>query len=618
MILIVTALKAEANELIKRLKLKHKNAPFPLYENDDFVLVICGVGRERCSAAVGWVFGKYTSFDGALNLGCAGSLDNAVKRGTLCLGNIIEASDNPRVYIPDILYEHSLHECKLRTYDHMVSNIDKPEQNVICDMEAYGFAAAVSGFITNDRYVCLKLISDNVYNSVTVTNEDLLELFEESSDAIMTFLYEFAGYCGSCAKENDIEGSDLLSAIAKKYSLTEARKNILKNELHNTLVYYNSVPSLNLLPELEGGEKKHSAKAFDELIYNLKHNINCVCADMDTSNVKAHRRCFRHIYVEEDIADTEYVQNILSKLKSAVVVKVPSYTAVFCRKKQNVRQQAYGKALVLAKARGELLYKGSDYCNAFGFDKFYYCSSVMGCIYDCSYCYLQGLYSSAHITAFVNTEDFFAEIDKVNDGTEMLVCCSYDSDILALEPILGTVDKWLDFAKARPNITLEIRTKSAATMPFDERVPIKNVIIAYTLSPSSAAREYELYTPAPSARLRAAQALASKGWRVRLCLEPVLAPVVNEELYFELADEIAKSSSVYSFEDIVVGGFRMNTPYFKRIAETRPNCKLFANPFLQERNGGMFYEKEQAVTARLAEHIRKNANIDVVCFNNEQ
>lgn len=614
MILIVTALKAEAGELIKRLKLKHRNAPFPLYENDDTVLIICGVGKEKCAMAVGWAFGKYKSFDGALNLGCAGSLDDSIAYGTLCLSNIVVSENEPKVYIPDIFYKHNAHECKLCTYMHTVNNSTIYEQNVICDMEAYGFATAVSAFITNDRYACLKLISDNASSNNNVSSEDIAKLFFDKADDILSFFDSFKQYCVLCREKQNNTLSDVLSIIADKYSLTEARKNILKTELHNAFVYYGSVPDINKLPELEGKEKKHSAKAFEKLIYELKHNINCVLVGNNENKSTLQRSFFRHVYIEEAVANTEYVKNILSKLNGAKAIRIPSYKAVFCRKKQNIQQQARNKNLILAKATGELLYKGSDYCNAFGFDRFYYCSSVMGCIYNCAYCYLQGMYSSSHIVAFVNTEDFFSEIDKINDGSKMLICCSYDSDLLALDGVLNTADKWLDFASSRPNITFEIRTKSAVMLPFNGRMPVDNVIIAYTLSPDAVAKEYEPYAPALSARLKAARRLADAGWRVRLCVEPVLAPVVDEQLYFELADEIAANALSCDFEDVVIGGFRMNTPYFKRIAELSPHCKLFANPFLKEHDGGMLYEASQNIVQLLAKYIEQKTQLRTVCF----
>ena len=50
-------------------------------------------------------------------------------------------------------------------------------------------------------------------------------------------------------------------------------------------------------------------------------------------------------------------------------------------------------------------YEGAPVCQDFGNTNFYYCSTMMNCIYDCSYCYLKGMYPSGHMVLFVNIED---------------------------------------------------------------------------------------------------------------------------------------------------------------------------------------------------------------------
>ena len=618
MILIITALKAEAMPIIDRLALKRVNAVFPTYANNDFALVICGVGMEKCAAATGWAFGHFANIVGAINIGCAGCGDSAIDYGELCVGNIVEHESKSRAYVPDILYKHGLHECRILTFDEEVRNYNAKAENTLFDMEAYGFVCAAFCFLTNDKCTCLKYASDDVHKNISVSNEELRKLSESVADDVIGFVFKFKAYCEAYSKtEQEDILTNIIDTVSDRYSLTESRRNILKKELHNAYIYYNAIPDLNLLPELQGAQKKHSAAAFEELLGNLRKNINCIDCRKREQETYSSRNCFRHIYVERDILDTEYVQSVISKFKNTSVVPVPDYKSVFNRKKQNARNQLQNKNLILAKAYGALLYKGSDYCNAFGFDKFYYCSTVMGCIYGCRYCYLQGMYSSSNIVAFVNIEDFFDEIDKADDGSRFLVCCSYDSDILALDKILNTVEKWLDFAESKPNVTFEIRTKSVGISSLLKRKPVENVIIAYTLSPESVRRKFELYTPSLSKRLSAAECLFRHGWRVRLCVEPVLAPVVSENDYFELADEIIKSASTNRYEDIVVGEFRMNGKYFQQIASLHTECCLFANPYISYHDTAAFYEGSKECVLRISEHIKQKTGLKVICFQSD-
>ncbi len=62
----------------------------------------------------------------------------------------------------------------------------------------------------------------------------------------------------------------------------------------------------------------------------------------------------------------------------------------------------------------------------------------MNCIFDCAYCYLKGMYPSANIVVFVNLEeDIFAEVERVLENHPLYLCVSYDTDLLALEPLIG-------------------------------------------------------------------------------------------------------------------------------------------------------------------------------------
>ncbi|SVD49612.1 uncharacterized protein METZ01_LOCUS402466, partial [marine metagenome] len=52
----------------------------------------------------------------------------------------------------------------------------------------------------------------------------------------------------------------------------------------------------------------------------------------------------------------------------------------------------------------------------------YYFSHMLNCIYDCRYCFLQGMYRSAHYVLFVNYDEFFGAMDAklmAHDGEDV-------------------------------------------------------------------------------------------------------------------------------------------------------------------------------------------------------
>lgn len=609
MILITTALRAEAEAIIERLRLKGTKGPYDVYSSSDYVLVITGVGCLRCAACVGWAFGNFENIKGAVNIGIAGGC--GLCTGETVIASSVEYSGSRYIQIPDTMYNNgSVKECRCVTSDTVVKNVQGDTECAVYDMEAYGFMSAVSSFLTNDRMAVLKLVSDNVNGDRIPSADEVKALVKSGIDDIHAFLDVFSKYCNAANAAPSFEHH--IDVISAEYCLTQSQTARLKKALHNSYVYNGTLPDLDKLPLSLNGTKKQNTLAFERLMDNIRRNVDCTRVEKAEIHC-VRRRSFRHIYIENDIFNDAETKRIIAGFPDANIVKIPHYKAVFNRNKQNFNAQQCGKDLILARSHVSNAYKGSDYCNAFGFDKFYYCSTVMGCLYNCEYCYLQGIYPSANIVAFLNTEDFFEEIEKLTNGERALVCCSYDSDILALDGILGTVKKWLDFAKRNPRITLEIRTKSANISPFScEALP--NVIIAYTLSPESVCREYESFAPPLNARLVAADTLAGAGWRVRLCMEPVLVPIVETEDYFLLADTILQHCRQFDYEDIVVGEFRMNRSCYNKIAEHKHYSKLFHNPFEHVDGEYTSYLDSEKAVAQIAEYLRNNTDKRIITF----
>ncbi len=607
MILITVAMRHEAKPVIDALGLKNIKARLPVYKNDDYILVITGVGRENSAMATGWAFGCFDDIVGAVNFGIAGS--DGISKGELCLADVVGADTSDYVQISDIADDFGMGFCNVITVDKIQSDTVDASLRTVYDMEAYGFMRAAGTFLTNDKTVVLKLISDNLTDVSMVFANEVTSLVNENIEKIKAFLVKFAKYCREDVILLDFKAQ--AEEISRHYRLTASQTAILKAQLHMVYVFYGASPDMQALPAVQDKSKAANNRAFDELIYNLKNNINCDEIKKQGKE-QVNTNHFSKIYVEDGI-DESIVKQISQKLPKARIINVPHYKSVFNRSRQNISRQQSGKSLILARATGTLVYKGSDYCNAFGFDKFYYCSTVMGCLYNCEYCYLQGIYPCANIVAFVNTEDFFRELEEKIADEPALVCCSYDSDITGLDGILGTVKLWLDFARRHPSITLEIRTKCAALKPF-EGEPVDNVIIAYTLSPDSACREYETRTPPASMRLKSALRLAEKGWRVRLCVEPVLAPIVADAEYISLADDIINACQLTKFEDIIVGEFRMNKACFAKIAEQRAESKLFHNPYSEETGTYVSYRGANETVNKIADRIKENSDTKVIVF----
>jgi spore photoproduct lyase len=253
---------------------------------------------------------------------------------------------------------------------------------------------------------------------------------------------------------------------------------------------------------------------------------------------------------------------------------IDHYKEVFNRPSQNFAAQSYSKKLILARKEGKFLHEGSQYSDGFGHEQFFYASSVMGCLYDCDYCYLQGLYPSANTVLFVNLENAFEQLLPYL-GKKTLVATSYDTDTLAIESLTGQTQRWLAFAAEHHHLHLEIRTKSANIKALKNATPNERVTLAWTLSPQEIVDQYEHATPSLEQRLKAAEEAIVLGWNVRLCIDPVIYTQNFDILYPKLIETIFTTVNPDTIEHLTLGSFRMSQSHLRTLKKLRRSDVAF-------------------------------------------
>jgi spore photoproduct lyase len=299
---------------------------------------------------------------------------------------------------------------------------------------------------------------------------------------------------------------------------------------------------------------------------------------------------FSHIYVEEGARDYPNTRRILAHFPDAQVVEICHYKDVFCRSHQNYSLQKQTPCLILAEKQLHPVYEGSSLCQDFGNQHFYYTSPVMNCIYDCEYCYLQGMYASANIVVFVSLEESFRQVEVLLREHPVYLCISYDTDLLAMENILGYGKAWSDFALLHPDLTIEIRTKSANEAALCNLTPAKNVILAWTLSPESVTDQFEHRTPTFTQRLACIRKAVEMGFEVRLCFDPMVYTKDWKSRYGEMIVKTFLALPEDKIRDVSIGVFRISQDYMKQMRKQRPYSLIIQYPFENER--GVFHYKQ--------------------------
>lgn len=322
---------------------------------------------------------------------------------------------------------------------------------------------------------------------------------------------------------------------------------------------------------------------------------------------------FSHIYVEKNVLENDITRAILSRFTSSEIIEIDRYKDVFNRKNQRFALQKAHQSLILGEKHNDLVYKGAPFCQSFGNDNFYYTSFVLNCIYDCEYCYLRGMYPSGNIVTFVNTEDYFREIENISQGKEIFLCISYDTDLAAMEGLFGFCGLWYEFAKTHKNITIELRTKSADMGFLEGLEPLENFIIALTLSPESTAQSHEYKAPSLEKRLSAGKKVLKTGFPLRLSFDPVLSIDNYEEIYKDFVCKCFSAIPPEKVKDIGLGSFRISPTYLKNMRKNYPASLIAAYPYVIS-HGAYTYpeEKRRQLISFVESCIKKYINADKI------
>ena len=311
---------------------------------------------------------------------------------------------------------------------------------------------------------------------------------------------------------------------------------------------------------------------------------------------------FTHIYVEDEAKHYPLTRCVLERFPHAVVIPIDRYLDVFGRPRQHFAAQKRAQQLILAVKHPPFIYPGAPVCHDFGHRHFYYTSVALNCLYNCEYCFLQGMFPSAHLVLFVNVEDYYGEAERLLQRHPVYLSISYESDLLAMERIVPYVRSWIDFASRHPSLTVEVRTKSAGYQALASLRPPDNVILAWTLSPEAVIRRHEPLTPSLAARLKSARQAAEDGWKVRLCFDPLLYVPGWRELYRRCIETTFAAIPPAGVHDISIGVFRVPREYLKTMRKQRPDSALLHFPY-ENRRGVLSYPA--SVAAEMIRFVRE-------------
>ena len=274
------------------------------------------------------------------------------------------------------------------------------------------------------------------------------------------------------------------------------------------------------------------------------------------------------IYYESKIKDLPLIHQIFKQFKNSEKIEIQHYKNLFDAKIWNYKSEPL---IILAKQEHIAIHPTpKNYW--FPWKSFFFKPSL-NCFFNCKYCYLQWTFRNRFPVFFLNYEDMKKEIinqiekERNNwfDGQITFYASNY-ADLLATENISHFHENFLPFCEHLPdNVLLETRTKSAnITTLLDYaknlnwKPPTQKMEIAFSLSPSTIAKKYELWTASFDEKLNAISQLLKKWFRVGLRFLPLL-PVENfQQIYSEFLDEVITKIDTNKISSIAIAPLIFN------------------------------------------------------------
>jgi len=310
------------------------------------------------------------------------------------------------------------------------------------------------------------------------------------------------------------------------------------------------------------------------------------------------------IYIEEQVVDEPLTRRICERFPRATRIPCNHYGEIFNRRGQNFRLQKQKPALILARKQRQLVMDAPPVYGLNG-KHHYYFSPMLNCVYDCRYCFLQGMYRSAHQVIFVNHSDFKTAIREklaLHNGEPAWFYSGYDCDSLAYDTVTGFVDSFIPFFRELPHARLELRSKSTYIRSLSGHTPIDNVIVAFSFTPETISRALEHGVPTLEKRLLSIRKLQAQGWKIGLRFDPLIYCQDFQHHYRQLFSQVLTQLETESLHSVSLGSFRLPKPFFDNMRRHYPDDAFLSGPLelrRQDEQRDMIAYKETLETAMI-------------------
>jgi spore photoproduct lyase len=244
-------------------------------------------------------------------------------------------------------------------------------------------------------------------------------------------------------------------------------------------------------------------------------------------------------------------------------------------------------------------------------------SHILGCPFNCSYCFLHTFYGKDEIVVYDNNDDIITQIsDYLREAKEPLrVGTGQYSDSLALDKQTGLSEQLIKFFADQDKHLLELKTKSAEV---DHLLGLKHngrTIFAWSVNPQKIVDSDEEGAVSLKERLCAAQRCAKAGYPVAFHFDPVIRYPGWEKDYAGVIGMIFSKINAQNIAWISLGALRFPPDMREVITKRFPRSRILFDELEAGEEGKMRYARHLRVELfRIMRDLIRSHSKDVYVY----
>jgi len=283
----------------------------------------------------------------------------------------------------------------------------------------------------------------------------------------------------------------------------------------------------------------------------------------------------KEIFIEHLAMDSVITQRFKNAFPEGRIKEISSLKEYLKNNKRTFTLEDYNKrrdTIFIVNEKYDFFKKCPCTKNAIGCG-YHIFNLSFGCIFDCTYCYLQRYTDTPGLIFPANLKDFFERFHSYKKPRMRLGTGEF-SDSLMLDNITEYSLEIIDFFKKYPDIRFEFKTKSTNIENLLKANHAGNIVVAWTFNPQRIIDENEFYTPTLIERLEAVKKCVRAGYKVSCHFDPVIYFKGWQKEYKNVIEMLFDTIRPSDIAWLSIGTLRFN-PELKQVIETRfPGNKI--------------------------------------------